>query len=159
MAKKNRLLPIVVALGVIPLAGCDWLLPGGPPDEADVEITSEDVARLTVVVSQNFVRYEEPDCAGEPDCPVLLILLAADTMAVTSPYVTTIEFTDRHQLFVETHPVDEVEARVAMRVDIDGKEWYDDIRLLRPMDEDGERETIRFLYQFTENQGVNPGTR
>ena len=159
MAKKNRLLPIVVALGVIPLAGCDWLFPGGPPDEADVEITSEDVARLTVVVSQNFVRYEEPDCAGEPGCPVLLILLAADTMAVTSPYATTIEFTDRHQLFVETHPVDEVEARVAMKVDIDGKDWYDDIRLLRPMDEDGERETIRFLYQFTENQGVNPGVR
>ena len=159
MAKKNRPLPIVVALGVIPMAGCGWLFPGGPPDEADVEITSEDVARLTVVVSQNFVRYEEPDCAGEPDCPIFVLLVTADTMAVSSPYAATIEFTDRHQLFVETHPVDEVEARVAMTVDIDGQEWYDDIRLLSPMGENGERETIRFIYQFTEHQGVNPGVR
>ena len=159
MVKKNRFLPIAVALGVIPLAGCDWLFPGGPPDEAEVEITSEDVARLTVVVSQSFVRFEEPDCAGEPDCPIFVQLLSADTMTVPSPYTTTIEFTDRHQLFVETHPMDEVEARVAMVVDIDGREWYDDIRLLSPTGENGERETIRFIYQFSENQGINPGVR
>jgi hypothetical protein len=159
MATKNRFPPVIAALAVLGVAGCGWLFPGGPPEEAHVEITSDDVGQLTVFVSQNFVRYEEQDCAGEPDCPIVLVLLSADTLTVSSPYSNTFEFNDRHQIFVETHPLDEVEARVAMSVDIDGKEWYDEIRFLSPVTDGGDRETMRFIYQFSENQTLNPGVR
>ena len=148
MTKKTHSLPIVVALGLILTTGCGWLRPGGPPDEVHVEITSEDVSQLTLVISQNFVRFQEPVCAGEPDCPVFVRVVSADTTVVSPPYTNTIKFTERHQIYIETHPLDEVEARVSMTIDIDGKEWYDDLRLLSPMNEDGERDTLRFVYQY-----------
>lgn len=159
MATKNRFPPVIAALAVLGVAGCGWLFPGGPPEEAHVEITSQDVGQLTVVVSQNFVRYEEQDCAGEPDCPIILVVLSADTLTVSSPYSNTFQFTERHQILVETRPVEDVEARVAMTVEIDGRDWYDEIRLLSPVTDGGDRETMRFIYQFSENQTQNPGVR
>ena len=159
MAKKNRFPAIVAALGLIPAAGCGWLFPGGPPEKAHIEITSEDVDQLTVFLSQNFRRYQEPTCEGEPDCPVILIILDADTLEVEPPYSNTIEFTDRYQILVETYPTDEVEAIVGMKVDIDGREWYDDIGRLRATNESGERESMRFIYQFHSNQTQNSDVR
>ena len=150
MQKHTYSLQVVVAIGVILTAGCDWLRPGGPPDEVQVEISSEDVRQLTVVISQNFVRFVEPVCEGEPDCPTFVRMFDADTIVVTSPYSSAIEFTERSQIFIETHPMDEVEARVSLTVHIDGKEWYDALRLLSPMNEDGERDTMRFVYQYND---------
>lgn len=146
MAKKIHSLQVVVAIGLILTTGCGWLRPGGPPDEAHVEISSADVNQLTLVVSQNFERYEEPVCAGDPECPVIERIISADTLVVSSPYSNTFEFTDRYQILVETYPMDEVEATVSMTVDIDGREWFDDVALLRPVNEDGERDTMRFMY-------------
>jgi len=159
MAKRIHSLQVAVAVGLVLTAGCDWLRPGGPPDEAVVEITSEDVNQLTVIVSQNFVRYQEPVCAGDPECPVIESIISADTFVVSSPYSNTFEFTDRYQILVETYPVEEVQALVGMTVDIDGKEWYDVQRLLSPRTEDGKRDRLRFGYQYHDLQGEDPTGR
>ncbi len=37
-----------------------------------------------------------------------------------------------------------------MRVLIDGEEWYNDFRTLQPFNEEGERETLQFVYEFEE---------
>lgn len=156
MTKQIHPLQIVVAAGLLLAAGCDWLRPGGPPDEAYVEIMTEDVSQLTVVISQNFYRFQDESCIEEPDCPVHLVLEQADTLVVSAPYSSAIEFTDRHQLFIETHPLDEVEAEVGMTVKIDGRDWYEDLRILSPENEDGERDTLRFLYQYRERNTGAP---
>ena len=159
MTKKIHSLPAVVAVGLTLTAGCDWLRPGGPPDAAHVEISSADVSRLTVIVSQNFERFEEPVCAGEPECPIVERIITADTLVVSSPYSHTFEFDDRLRILIETYPEDEVQAVVQMTVDIDGKEWYDVERLLAPLTEDGERDRLRFVYQFHDLQGDDPTGR
>jgi len=157
MAKKNHSLQVVVGIGLILTAGCDWLRPGGPPDEAQVEISSADVTQLTVVVSQHFERFQEPVCAGDPECPTIERVVSADTLVVSSPYSNVFDFTDRYQIIVETFPVDDVQAVVQMNVDIDGKEWYDVARLLDPTTEDGQRDRLRFVYQYNDLQAQNSG--
>ncbi len=157
MAQKNHSLQVVVGIGLILTAGCDWLRPGGPPDEAQVEISSADVSQLTVVVSQHFERFQEPVCAGDPECPTTESVISADTIVVSSPYSNTFEFNDRYQIIVETFPVDEVQAVVHLKVDIDGREWFDVEQLLGPVTEDGERDSLRFVYQYHDLQAANPG--
>jgi hypothetical protein len=157
MAKKNHSLQVVVGIGLILTAGCDWLRPGGPPDEAQVEISSEDVNQLTVVVSQHFERFQEPVCAGDPECPTIERVISADTLVVSSPYSNVFDFTDRYQIIIETFPADDVQAVVQMNVDIDGKEWFDVARLLDPMTEDGPRDRLRFVYQYNDLQAQNSG--
>ena len=44
-----------------------------------------------------------------------------------------------------------------MVVEIDGREWFDDVKLLRPVNEDGDRETLRFLYEYQDLDGLNSG--
>ena len=109
------------------------------------------MSQFVVFVSQNFRQIQDEGCAGEPDCPVHLVILTADTLLVSAPYATTIDIADSQRLYLETHPVDEVEAVVAMKVKIDGRDWYDDLRLLRPMIEGGARETLRFVYEYFPN--------
>ncbi len=156
MTKRTHSLQLAAAVGLTLTAGCDWLRPGGPPEEAHVQVSSDDVRQLTVVVSQNFERFQEPVCAGDPECPVIERIISADTMVVSSPYANTFEFTERYQIIVESYPTAEVEAVVSMKVNIDGRELYDDIRLLRPENEDGERETLRFVYQYSDLRGNDP---
>lgn len=148
MSKDYRPLQVLVAVGLILTAACGWLHPGGPPDEASVEITSDDVSQFVVFVSQDFLQIQEESCVGEPDCPVHLVILSADTLVVSGPYTTTIDIAESQRLFLETHPVDSVQAIVSMKVKIDGRDWYDDLRLLEPVTEDGERETLRFVYEY-----------
>ena len=155
MAKKTHSLPIVVACGLILTAGCDWLRPGGPPEEAYVEISTDDVDELTIIISQLFLQVEDPECAGQQGCSTSLRIITADTIVASSPYTNNITFTNTLQLYVETYPTDEVEATVAMKVDIDGKEWFDDLRLVRPMTDDGARDALRFVYQFGFQQQVD----
>ena len=149
-----------MGIGLILTAGCDWLRPGGPPDEVQVEISSADVNQLTVVVSQHFERFQEPVCAGDPECPTIERVISADTIAVSSPYSNTFDFNDRYQIIIETFPVGRGQAVVHLKVDIDGKEWFDVVRLLGPMTEDGERDRLRFVYQYNDLQAqnsTNPG--
>ena len=151
MSRTFRSVQVVVAVGLVLAAGCGWLRPGGPPNEASVEIMSDDVSQFMVFLSQDFLQREDEGCLGEPGCPVHLIILSADTLVVSGPYASTIDIADSQRLYFETHPVDEVEAIVALKVKIDGKDWYDDLRLLRPVNEDGERETLRFVYEYFPN--------
>ena len=148
MSKDHRSSQVFVAVGLILTSACGWLHPGGPPDEAFVEITSDDVSQFVVFVSQNFRQIEDEGCAGEPDCPVHLVILSADTLVVSGPYASTIDIAESQRLYIETHPVDDVEAIVSMKVTIDGRDWYDDLKLLQPTTASGERETLRFVYEY-----------
>lgn len=146
--KKIQLLPVLVVFGIVFVTGCGWLRPGGPPEEAHIEVSSEDVTQLTLIVSQVFVQIEDPECAGDLGCPVSVSLSAADTLVVSSPYSNTVEFTPRYQIYVEAYPMDEVEARVALKVDIDDKEWFNEERLLLPVNSEGQRDILSFVYQY-----------
>ena len=49
MLKDNRSLSIAPVCALLLLSGCGWLRPGGPPDEAGVEISSGDVDKAFIV--------------------------------------------------------------------------------------------------------------
>lgn len=154
MLMKTRSFPIAVACTVILTAGCDWLRPGGPPEKASIEVSSEDVDRATLVVSQTFVWGEDPECDGEQGCEAIPQPLGSDTMTVDLPHKTTVEFKSNYQLFVATYPADPVTATLSMRVEIDGIESYNGILPLDPPDADGNREALVYVYQFG---GPRPG--
>ena len=101
-----------MACGLILTAGCGWLRPGGPPEEAYVEISTDDVDELTIIISQLFLQVEDPECAGQQGCSTSLRIITADTIVASSPYTNNITFTNTLQLYVETYPTDEVEATV-----------------------------------------------
>ena len=146
-----KIRPLSIALVCAPLlmSACDWLRPGGPPEEALVEVSSEDVQKASLIISLNFVWAPNPDCAGQPGCDPTPQILSADTSTVDLPYSKTIKLTQPDpQLLVEVWPAAEIEATVAMRIALDGDERYNDIKLLRPEDDEGSRETLFFVYQF-----------
>jgi len=154
MPKKTRSFPMAVVCTVLLTAGCDWLRPGGPPEKARIEVSSEDVDRATLVVSQTFVWGVDPECDGEQGCEAIPQPLGSDTMIVDLPHKTTVEFASNHQLFVATYPADDVAATLSMRVDIDGIEMYNGILPLDPPDDEGNRDALIYAYQFG---GVRPG--
>lgn len=130
------------------LGACEFLTGVNEPDELDLSIESDDVTQAVLVISAFFVQIPDPEC---PDtCERLVELVEADTTTVSLPYSHTYAFTSRQQYFVETWPVVEQAATMAMKASIDGKVWYDDFRQLLPAGSDGEQETLRFVYQFRE---------
>ena len=149
MLKKNRSLSIAPVLVLLALGGCGWLRPGGPPDEAGVELSSADVEKAVLIVSQNFVWAEDPDCGGDgPGCDPTLQVVSADTFVVDLPHNRTIKFTSRTQLLVESHPDVDEPARLGMRVTIDGDERYNNFATLQPGTGDTPRESLYFAYTF-----------
>lgn len=148
MSKELRLLLIAAVFVPPSLAGCDWFRPGGPPEEALVEVSSEDVDSATLVVSQRFSVGADPGCAQEPDCEAFQ-LLSADTNVVDLPYRETIKFTSTQRILVQSYPLGEDTARLGMRVVVDGDEKYSEFRRLGPPEEEGgTRETLFFVYTF-----------
>jgi hypothetical protein len=69
-------------------------------------------------------------------------------VAATAPLHRTYAFTSAGRYLVEVFPADGVEATLSMRVRIDGKEWFNDARELKPVGPDGEQETLLFTYAF-----------
>lgn len=154
MPMKTRSFPIAVMCTVILTAGCDWLRPGGPPEKARIEVSSEDVDRATLVVSRTFEWAPDPECDGEQGCEAIPQPIGSDTTTVDLPHKTTIEFTSTYQLFVATYPAYDVTATLSMRVEIDGIESYNGILPLDPPDDDGNRDALVYAYQFG---GARPG--
>lgn len=147
MSKDVRILLIAPVLLPLTLAGCDWFRPGGPPEEALVEVSSEDVDSATLVVSRRF-SVGDPGCTGEQGCDEPFQLLSADTNVVGLPYGETIKFTSTQRLLVQSYPLGEDTARLGMRVVIDGDEKYSDFRQLGPPEEGEPRQTLFFVYTF-----------
>jgi hypothetical protein len=157
MPKDIRSLSIAMACALLLLSGCDWLRPGGPPDKALVELSSEDVDKAALVLSQNFVWAPDPGCDTEA-CDPTLQVVTADTTIVDLPYSRTVKFTSRYLLLAQSYPVDQVEAkRLAMRIAIDGQEKYSDYRSLSPPDDEGLRQTLHFVYTFGGRPLTNGG--
>ena len=148
MLKKNRSLSIAAACVLFTLSSCDWLRPGGPPDEAGVEVSSADVEKAVLIVSRNFVWADDPDCGDGPGCDPTLQVISADTFVVDLPHNRTIKFTSRQQLLVESYPDVEEAARLGMRVTIDGDERYNNFATLQPATGDIPRQSLYFAYTF-----------
>jgi hypothetical protein len=136
-----------LALAALPaLTACESLTLRGEPDEARVQIESGDIGEVEIVVSQFFTQTPDPECPQT--CDPIIELVESDTIVATVPYDEVYPFNFRNQIFVETYPVESDPATVTMRVWIDSDEWYNNFRQLLPADENGERETLRFVYQW-----------
>lgn len=140
----------VLAALIVSQGACEWLAGVSEPEEVRVRIGSEDADTVTLITSMRFILVQNPDCPDDPNCPQSVHLQEADTTNVAVPFDRTYAFTDRLQIFLETFPRDSVAATLSMRVTIDGRDWYDDFRELQVDDGEGERETLRFLYEFHE---------
>jgi hypothetical protein len=144
---------LVAAFGLIPLLGaCEWLTGVSRPQELRVELASDDIATANLITSTFFLLIPDPECPTT--CEETVQLVSADTTVINLPFDQVFSFTDREQYFVESYPTVLEEATLSMRVSIDGREWLDDFRTLVPFDEDGQQETLRFVYQFAE-LGIN----
>ena len=148
-ARFRRTLMVTLSVCALPLLGaCEWLTGVNEPDELDLTIESSDVDQVTLVTSTYFLMVPDPEC---PDvCESIVQLVESDTTVVSLPFERTYPFTSRQQYFVETWPPDGETATLSMLVTIDGKVWYDDFRELLPAGNEGERETLRFVYSFNE---------
>jgi len=136
------------AFTLIPLVGaCDWLAGVSRPEELRVQIQSEDIDSVTLVTSAFFLAITDPGCI---ECEAIIQLVESDTSIVRLPYDQVYAFTSREQYFVESFPTIPVETALSMRVSIDGRDWFDDFRTLLPDGDEGEPETLRFVYQFAE---------
>lgn len=143
----------LVAGGMLPLVGaCDLLnAPGGEPERVTVVLESSDVSDVGMVTSMDFLMVPDPECPE--DCPETIELVRADTTNPALPFNRTYEFSSQLQFFVEAFPATDQEVTLTMRVTIDGRVWYDNFRTLNPPGDDGEPETIRFVYRYSEGGG------
>ncbi len=138
----------VAPLSCLLIAGCDALLLDREPEVVHLEASSNDVEELVLVTSQWFVRVPNPDCPGG-GCGEQIELIESDTSIVNLPFSRSYPFTPRLQFLSELYPVGSARATVAMKVRLDDEDWYDDSRQLAPPDENGERPTLRFVYEYT----------
>lgn len=158
MLKDNRSPSIAAVCALFLLSGCDWLRPGGPPDEAGVEVSSADVDKAALIISQHFAWVDDPDCDGDgPGCDPQLQVISADTTVVDLPHSRTIKFTSRLQLLVESYPDLDEAARLGMRVTIDGDERYNNFATLLPATDSVPRQSLYFAYTFG-GRPLNTGT-
>ena len=126
------------------LGGCDWLRGSTEPEIVHIEVGG-DAGSVTLVRSMFFVQLVDEEC---PQCEPIIQLINADTSQVTPPFEQSYNFTTRLQVFFEMFPTEEVSATLDWRVLIDDARWADESRTLQPFDEEGNREAMRFVYQY-----------
>ena len=131
---------LILGLMVLSMGACEFLTGVHIPDHVSVEIGSSDVSNVTVVQSYHFLMMPNPECPDDPSCPSVVYLVNSDTSSVALPFERTYPFTERHQFFLETYPLEGEE-----------EEWYNDFRRLLPANEAGDREKFQFVYQFGES--------
>ena len=133
-------------------AGCDWLRPGGPPEDATIYVSSQDVDEATLIVASDFdwVPNGGPACdPGEP-CPDAFHLRRADTALVDLPYTHDFKFTSRQMLYALVFPDASVGAWMGMRVEINGNERFNGFLEIGPEDQHGNRERLQYAYSYTD---------
>ena len=141
--------PFLPALFVTALAACDNLGLSGEPEQLTVEVDAIGASQISLVTSTNWIYMTDPACnPDEQNCPDVLRVLAADTTTTDAPLRRTFRFTRDLKYFVEVFPAGGVTATLKMLVEIDGKEWYNEARELAPHGQDGNQETLQFVYQW-----------
>lgn len=143
-----RLLSVLAVLG---LAACDNLGIGGAPEELTIDLEATGTDQVTLVTSSQWYYEQDPACdpTVPGGCPEILRVLGADTATVDVPHRRTVRFGVDHRLLVQAYPAGGVTATVQMKIDIDGREWYYEVRELRP-DADTGQEILQFVYQWSE---------
>lgn len=142
---------LLAALLLSSVAACDNLGLSGAPNEISVDIQASGAEQLHLVTSTNWLFIEDPACnSDEQQCQEVLRLLDADTSTVSATYQRRLQFTDTHKYFVEVYPVGGVTATLSMKVEIDGREWYNESRELTPDGDNGRQQTLQFVYQWQE---------
>ncbi len=146
--RRGRRTSFVLALAFVSLSGaCDTLTGNREPEVAHIWIRSTDVSEVTLIISQWFIHQPNPECPTA--CEATIQLVQSDTSKVSLPFEGSYPFNFRLQFFAETFPVEPEVATLSLRVDLDDKEWYNGSRALQPENDDGEPETLRFVYQYT----------
>lgn len=154
LARRGEARIAGAALLAVPLllvvAGCDWLRPGGAPEDATIYVSSQDVDEATLVVAPDFdwVPGGGPGCDDPDDpCPSFR-LRSADTALVDLPHTYDFRFTSSQQLYATVFPDASVGARMAMRVEINGDERFNGYLEVGPADDDGNRQKLEYAYSF-----------
>ena len=132
-------------------AGCD-LRPGGPPEDATIYVSSQDVDEATLIVASDFDAVPDVPPCVEPSapCPDPFSLRRADTALVDLPYTHDFEFTSKQRLYAVVFPEASVRAWMSMRVEINGDERFNGFLEIGPEDEYGNRERLQYAYFFTD---------
>ena len=132
-------------------AGCDWLRPGGPPEDATIYVSSQDVDEATLIVASDFDAVPDVPPCVEPSAPCLepFSLRRADTALVDLPHTYDFEFTSKQRLYAAVFPEASVRAWMSMRVEINGDERFNGFLEIGPEDEYGNRERLQYAYFFT----------
>lgn len=133
-------------LSAVALAACDSLTLRRGPETARVEIESADVDEVNLITADWFIFVDNPDCPG---CESAVQLVNSDTSVVALPFEQSYRFGPRRQFFAETYPAAGEPAVLSLRAYVDGAEWINTSRLLRPADDNGQPETLRFVYQYS----------
>lgn len=139
---------MAVLAGTVTLMGCDALTLDREPEVAHLEIDSSEVSEVTLVISQFFTQVEDPECAGQQGCPLVIRLIQSDTSEVSLPFTASYPFDFRLQFYAETYPTTALPATLSMKVHLDDEEWYNDSRRLLPENAEGDPESLRFVYQY-----------
>jgi len=140
--------PTLSLLAVLALCACDNLGIGGAPDELTMEVESVGASQVTLVTSTKWISELDPACDPNAPggCPQVLRVLDADTATVTAPHRQTLRFTTDYRYLVEAFPAGGATATVTMKIDIDGKEWFNEGRQLSPTGQ----KSLQFVYQWQE---------
>lgn len=128
------------------MAACESLTLRREPEIARIEIESSDVDEVNLVTADWFALVADPNC---PACESDVRLVNSDTSVVALPFEQTYRFGPRLQFFAETYPVVGEPVMLSLRAYVDGAEWINASRLLQPVDDNGRRETLRFVYQYS----------
>lgn len=128
------------------MAACESLTLRREPEIARIEIESSDVDEVKLITADWFVLVADPNC---PACESDVRLVNSDTSVVALPFEQTYRFGPRLQFFAETYPVVREPVMLSLRAYVDGAEWINASRLLRPEDDNGRQETLRFVYQYS----------
>jgi hypothetical protein len=113
-------------------AGCDSTAASSPPETARVRVERADPGEAVVVTSTSFTI-----AGSEAD------LIEADTQQVTPPFDMTFSLTEARRFFVSIGPTEGEVAELHMRVWIDERSWFDEVRELGV-----DPETLEFVYRY-----------
>lgn len=146
----NSRAPLLLLLAwALALGGCDSLGLDGEPQQLLLELDASGTDRVALITSTEWVYAPDPACEpGAQGCPEVVRVLAADSADVAVPLRRTLRFTQSRKFFIEVYPRGGVIATVAMRIEIDGKEWYHEARELTPTGDAGAQATLQFVYQW-----------
>ena len=143
----RRAAALVAAAALLSLGGaCNSLTLRREPETARIKIGSPDVETVTLVTAKRFAYERDPGCA---ECPAVVRPVNSDTLMVSVPFDRTYALDSRLQFFAETYATGTEPVTLSMTAYVDDTEWSRSTRVLRPGSENGEPETIQFVYEYS----------